>query len=577
MANIWKTNPFGLGMTKMAVVMVFIMVGCPKVRAHNDEESRFRYFFIQAVTERLKGNDAECMELMRHALAIEPRGEAWFNLYRCYSSIGDDAESLACLEKAVALNSNYKESLGLYYLRNGENKKAIDTFESIYGKIGDKEKILQILLRLYEAESDFDNMISTLNRLELLEGTSEEITFAKMQVFDKIGDKKKVRNLLEELSAKNPNDLNYKVMLGNWMMTNGAPDAAMEEFKQVLRTEPDNISARISMLDYYKVKGKQGEYEEELEKLLVSDEVEEETRLSLINEIIQNNQKLREDTVKMMSLFAKMLEQPQKTSGIYMVKALYMGMMKLNKDSIDAAYEKSLAIEPDNELARSMLINSYWQKGDFSKVAEMCKQAQLYNPDEIGYDFYHALALLRLEKEDSVIIKALSKAEQKITAETDTTMATTIYSILGDVLYSDGQSKKAFECYDKALEWTKDEPQVLNNYAYYLCLDGGDLSKAEQMAFKAYKQDPVNPNVLDTYAWILFLQKRYEDARIYIDEALRCDSVPSSVVLQHAGDIYSKIGNMEKAMDYWQQAYALDSGDALLEKKIKLGKYIENE
>ena len=279
----------------------------------------------------------------------------------------------------------------------------------------------------------------------------------------------------------------------------------------------------------------------------------------------------------MMSLFAKMLEQPQKTSGIYMVKALYMGMMKLNKDSIDAAYEKSLAIEPDNELARSMLINSYWQKGDFSKVSEMCKQAQLYNPDEIGYDFYHALALLRLEKEDSVIIKALSKAEQKITAETDTTMATTIYSILGDVLYSDGQSKKAFECYDKALEWTKDEPQVLNNYAYYLCLDGGDLSKAEQMAFKAYKQDPVNPNVLDTYAWILFLQKRYEDARIYIDEALRCDSVPSSVVLQHAGDIYSKIGNMEKAMDYWQQAFALDSGDALLEKKIKLGKYIENE
>ena len=58
-------------------------------------------------------------------------------------------------------------------------------------KLLDKEKILQILLRLYEAESDFDNMISTLNRLELLDGTSEEITFAKMQVFDKIGDKKK--------------------------------------------------------------------------------------------------------------------------------------------------------------------------------------------------------------------------------------------------------------------------------------------------------------------------------------------------------------------------------------------------
>ena len=97
------------------------------------------------------------------------------------------------------------------------------------------------------------------------------------------------------------------------------------------------------------------------------------------------------------------------------------------------------------------------------------------------------------------------------------------------------------------------------------------------MSYRTVKAEPQNATYLDTYAWILFLQKRYEDARIYIDEALRCDSVPSSVVLQHAGDIYSKIGNMEKAMDYWQQAFALDSGDALLEKKIKLGKYIENE
>ena len=86
-------------------------------------------------------------------------------------------------------------------------------------------------------------------------------------------------------------------------------------------------------------------------------------------------------------------------------------------------------------------------------------------------------------------------------------------------------------------------------------------------------------NNLDTYAWILFLQERYEESKIYIDQALRndTDSVPNAVILEHAGDIYMMTGRTDEALDYWKKALATGEGTALLSRKIKQKKYIPDE
>ena len=95
------------------------------------------------------------------------------------------------------------------------------------------------------------------------------------------------------------------------------------------------------------------------------------------------------------------------------------------------------------------------------------------------------------------------------------------------------------------------------------------------MSFKTIKAEPRNATYLDTYAWILFMQKRYAEARVYIDQALQNDSAPGSVVIEHAGDIYMMAGDPEGAVNLWQQALGLDPGNKLLMKKIKRKKYIK--
>jgi predicted negative regulator of RcsB-dependent stress response len=79
------------------------------------------------------------------------------------------------------------------------------------------------------------------------------------------------------------------------------------------------------------------------------------------------------------------------------------------------------------------------------------------------------------------------------------------------------------------------------------------------------------------------MQKRYNEARIYIDQTLQCDSDTSAVLLEHAGDIYYHVGEKEKAVTLWQQALdrasetpeAEDDRRQVLTRKIKLKKCLK--
>ena len=149
------------------------------------------------------------------------------------------------------------------------------------------------------------------------------------------------------------------------------------------------------------------------------------------------------------------------------------------------------------------------------------------------------------------------------------------YAVMGDLLHQKGLAREAFEAYDSCLQWKDDNIMCLNNYAYYLSERGEQLEKAEQMSFRTLKADPKNATYLDTYAWILFMQKRYAEAKVYIEQALQNDSDVSAVIVEHAGDIYIMNKEPERALELWRQAQQDDSGNKILARKIKLKKYIK--
>ena len=116
---------------------------------------------------------------------------------------------------------------------------------------------------------------------------------------------------------------------------------------------------------------------------------------------------------------------------------------------------------------------------------------------------------------------------------------------------------------------------MLNNYAYFLAIGGGDLSRAEEMIARAVELVPDDPTMLDTYAWVLFLQGDYALAKIYMDKTLQLDKQPSSEVLEHAGDIYFNYGEVDRAVEFWQQSLDKGNESKVLKAKIRQRKYIK--
>ena len=135
----------------------------------------------------------------------------------------------------------------------------------------------------------------------------------------------------------------------------------------------------------------------------------------------------------------------------------------------------------------------------------------------------------------------------------------------------------AYESYDSCLVYRPDEALVLNNYAYYLSLERKQLDKAEEMSRRSLEKNADNHTYLDTYAWILFQQKRYTEAKEYIDKALSAMgsnlNADDANIIEHAGDIYAKCKLMEQALNYWLLSASLAEPSPVLLKKISKRKY----
>ncbi len=539
---------------------------------------RFKYFYLEAINQQNKGNYAAAFDLLNHCQEINPNAaEVYFMRSAYYSMLKNDSLMVADIERAAALNptnTTFMERLGQIYIGMGKFPKAIETYEKIYANTRDRDDVLNILIQLYDRQKDYDNMLRTIDRLESLEGSSEEITLARMRVLALKGDKEAELAELKSLSEKHPNDMNYHVMMGNWLLQNDRADEALKEYDYVLNMEPDNLMAQMSMLDYYRNVGEDSLANDLQEKMLINEDTPINSKMTLMRKVVADNEQEGGDSTQVLDLFHRILAQPQKTTDMHELYAAYMTLKKMPQDSINQALRDALEIAPDNAGVRLELIQAEWSKKNFDEVIRLSRAAQEYNPDEMAFYYFMGLAHFQKDERDEAL-NSFQRGVAQINESSNKEIVSDFYAIMGDILHEKGREKEAYAAYDSCLQWKPDNIGCLNNYAYYLSEQGKDLQRAEQMSYRTIKAEPQNSTYLDTYAWILFMQERYEESKLYIDQAVQNDSTVSVVILEHAGDIHAKVGEMDKALDFWRKARDNGNDSKVLIRKIKLRKYLK--
>ena len=547
-----------------------------------NDRKRFDYFFLEAIRQQGAGNLSSAFDLLEHARHINPKAaEVYFYESVYYSMMKKDSIALDCMEKSVALNpenQTYSERLAQYYISNQQFDKAIDAYEQLFAHNHDNTDALRVLAQLYQQQKNYPKVLSTISRLENEEGESEQLALAKMRVYELMGDKKAAYMELKTLSDKHPLDMVYKTMLGNWLMQNERQKEAYKLFTDVLKEEPDNAYAESSLYDYYNAMGQGEQARQMLDRILMGNNTPVETKIVMIRSFIQDNESHGADSTQVISLFDKVLDVPKPSSEIAELRAAYMSLKKMPQDTVNAAFRKVLDIAPDNASARLQLVQNLWNDKKYDDVIAMTNQAQAYNPDEMVFYYFGGMAHYMKGDEDATL-ETFRKGLGQVNEQSSPDLVSDLYMIMGDILNKKGLEKESFAAYDSCLQWKDDNVAALNNYAYYMSLNGKNLHKAEQMSYKTIKAEPKNGTYLDTYAWILFMEERYHEAKIYIDQAIvNLDSTQNNnTVIEHAGDIYAMNGLTDEAMKFWKQSYDAGNKSDAIEQKLKQRKYLTPE
>lgn len=535
--------------------------------------------FLDAVCSQLRGDDSTALRLLDSCRTVNPNAaEAFYRLAQQYTDMDNDSLATQYMERAARLqpaNDTYQESVAATYIQQRDYDNAIKAYENLYSHHRERTDVLDILARLYGAKKDYTRMLSTIERIEKIDGESDELTFMKMNVYEMRHDTKNAYRMLKALNDAHPNEPNYKVMLGNWLMNHSRRDEAFKCFQGALADDPQNAFALNSMYDYYRAGGDNAAADELREKILFSSQTESKTKVTMLQQAIKESEQNGGDSVVVLNLFDRTMAASPKNADISNMKAMYMKLKGMPVDSVNAAFEHTLTFEPDNNLARIKLIQDKWEKKKWDEVIVLSTAGTQYNPEDMTFYYFLGLAYFQKDDDDHAL-DALKRGADEIDDHADPDMASDFYGAMGDILFKKKQQEEAFEAYDKSLKWKEDNIVVLNNYAYYLSELRRDLKRAEQMSFKTVQAEPTNATYLDTYAWILFLQKRYDEARAYIDRALQNDTDtvngPSAVVIGHAGDIYCMCGDTDRAVELWQRALKAGGDKAVLTRKIKTKK-----
>lgn len=573
------------------LVAVWTLVSCGTVKSTREkpavalaqssltpeQQRKYDYFFLEAMRLKEKKDYASAFGLLQHCLDIHPNAaSALYEVSQYYMFLRQVPQGQEALEKAVANapdNYWYSQGLASLYQQQNELDKAVTLLEQMVVRFPAKQDPLFNLLDLYGRQEKYDEVISTLNRLEKRMGKNEQLSMEKFRIYLQMKDDKKAFQEIESLVQEYPMDMRYQVILGDVYLQNGKKQEAYDVYQKVLAAEPDNPMAIFSMASYYKQTGQEELYQQQLDTLLLNKKVTPDTKVGVMRQMIVENEQADKDSTQIIALFDRIMKQEQDDPQIPMLYAQYLLSKNMEAESVPVL-EQVVDLDPTNNAACMMLIGAAVKKEDYKQIIKVCEPGIEATPDALEFYYYLAVAYNQAEKPDSVISICKRALEHK-TADGKKEIVSEFYSILGDMYHTQKQMKEAYAAYDSALVYNPSNIGALNNYAYYLSVERRDLDKAEEMSYKTVKAEPNNATYLDTYAWILFEKGNYAEARIYIDNAMKSEGGDKSdVIVEHCGDIYYMTGDVDGALTYWKKALEMGSESKTLKQKIEKKKYI---
>lgn len=476
------------------------------------------------------------------ALKSDNRNRYYYeHLARIYEARRKYADAAKLYKKLVseglALEDHYYDLAAFYYY-SGNKEGALQTYDQIIERYGPEPDVFQQKIQIYISLGKMEEALGEMNRLIALFPDQNSYYLQKAGLLWEMQRPAEARNTLETVLARDPNALDARQMLGDFLFSEKKWEQAFTIYRPLIQNQNYPLNAKINLLGNYS-------------QVVFSPNQTDETQL-----VKRHYQMLVEDLVVAhpfaSDAWAFRGDFYRETEEDMLSWSSYLEARKFNQSNANL-WLQILALDSKLRKPDSLIVHGEEAISNF--------------PNQALFWYYTGSAYLEQKK----YTEAIAKLEQaRKLAAADPELRLGIYAMLGDAYYYEKNYPKSDAAYEEVLKADPENDHVLNNYSYFLALRKEKLDKADEMMTNLLKRNPQEANYLDTYAWVKYAAKKYEQAKTLLEQALTIQGQnPNGAIVEHYGDVLFQLGQKDQALVQWKKALNLGDTSEFLEKKIR--------
>lgn len=530
--------------------------------------------YIEAIKEKNRGNYDKSVALFQEVIKDSKYpSAAHFELAKIYEATKNYEAALVEINKAVELNNSNKwyldfqieltRSLGLF----NQTTTAFKLRKKVFPENTENDVEFS---DFYIQTKQYEKAIELYEEIEKRIGVSEEINKNKYIIYFRMGQDDKALYELQKLMVAFPHQTKYHVLVANIYMQQNQKDKALKIYEEALRVNPDDPFILVEVANHKYIKGDSTTAYPLYEQVLKNTEYPIKNKLDLLRKFGRMGS-MNEDVYRRTRQLMKTAGQsaPFDASIQTIVAEFFYRDQKY--DIARNHFQSVLNIKPNSfRIWRQILMCNYHLQ-DFDGMVKNANTSIDLFPTQPELYLYCGIGYNQLKQYQ----KGINKLEEGIELVIDNDELTDEFrSNLADAYHLMGNHKKSDEFFELSLKTNPRNAYMLNNYAYYLSERNHNLEKAMEMSAKSNILQPNESSFEDTYGWILFQMKKYEDALEWMKKSIEHGGENSGTINEHLGDIYFHLNQKDQALKFWKIAKDLEGTSDQLPEKIKQKKFI---
>lgn len=507
------------------------------------------YRHIEAV-KHYTNNDYKRAAAIWQELIAEDSTYSPASYYMSLISNGEEAREYAYMAyRADSMNKWHVQNLGAQLIANERYKEALPIYRHLVQLDKHNALTYYTLAVLYGMHDMPYSAISTIDTVEMRMGRSPAFSEMKMDLLIGVGNYEKAIEEGQRIIEESPYDVNAHVRLAQSYEASGRNSLAEETYRKACELDATDISALSAIVEYYRRNGDMANMLGYEARLFADKRIDISDKISRLERYTRDYNTYSAHFFRIGSIIAQLAIDYPTDRRVVNAYASHLIAGGNNKEAME--YMRRHLDDTEATAEEHMMVMQYELYLEEEELLNEDLQRTLSRfPEDVNILSFSAfLASDRGDNEGAIEI--LRGALKHASNDEERSM---LWGHLGDIYHEQQLIKKCFKAYDKALRYNPNNVLVLNNYAYFLSLEGINLDRALEMAERMIAIESGNYTYLDTYAWVLHSLGRNSEAKSIMQQALSLSSQRDADLLAHYGDILWSLGETYVAESYWDKA-----------------------